>query len=124
MLHCLVFNQILANLLICINSRNSGESLYNTIFATFTLLLVADLDNKLIYGGTRILELVHVAYPRGNRTPVKFLKCISSSFLFPMFVAAIGALLPAAIYIAMNDLRFSEFTIATLMWGADHRDLL
>lgn len=124
MLNCLVLNQIVANLLICINSWNSGESLYNTFFATFTLLLVADLDNKHVFDGTRLREVVHVAFLRGNRTPVKFLKCISSSFLFPMFVAAIGALLPAAIYIAINDLRFSEFTVATLMWGADHRDLL
>ena len=114
MLNCLVLNQIVANLLICINSRNSGESLYNTIFATFTLLLVADLDNKHVFDGTRLREVVHVAFPRGNRTPVKFLKCISSSFLFPMFVAAIGALLPAAIYIAINDLRFSELFYSQL----------
>lgn len=43
-------SQIIANLYIGFIAAASGDSLFTTIFATFTLLLVADLDDKLLTG--------------------------------------------------------------------------
>ena len=121
MLQYFATNQFIANMLICGNSSSSGESLFTTFFRTFTLLLVADLDDKLMkFKLPASLPMFIRVLRKGDRLLRVFL-CFSP---FLAFLALPCAYLAGAIYIAINDLHYSEFTVNALSWGTDLRDFL
>ena len=138
-------SQLFANLSISLVARGSGVSLFTAIFATFTLLIVADLDSKLLAAfmppkrkseaesqeDTADPRLgVEISFPfrkalKGEKKAKRHLIITFTgliSFLLLMAFAAASAVLAGAILLAVNGLRYSEFTARAVSMGTDYSE--